>query len=81
MNTSTRRMIRWVLGASLTLTACGCVNIKKQLILIKLDVRNDSIAILVTHEGFSVYLERSQDMAADLAEAKKHLAASASSSK
>ena len=54
MKTSTRHMIRWVLGASLALTACGCVKAKKISVVVKLDQPNDSIAILVAQEGLYV---------------------------
>ena len=77
MKTSTRRVIRWVLGASLALTAFGCVKAKKISIVVKLDQPNDSIAILVAQEGFyddtSLVEDKATALEAELAEAKKSL--------
>ena len=78
MKTSTWRLIGWVLGASLVLTACGCVKVKKISIVVKLDQPNDSIAILVAQEGFyddtSLVEKNATAMEAELAETKKNLA-------
>ena len=93
MKTSTRRLIWWVLGASLALTACGCwvlgaslsltafgfssegLEVEKQTVFVKLDERNESITILVTHEGFSVETGAFEKKETTLAKAKEKLAA------
>ena len=78
MKTSTRRMFRWVLGASLVLSAFGCgegLTVKKQTVFVKLDQRNESIAILAAHEGFSVTPCAFEKKETAVADAKKKLAA------